>query len=54
MKAFLKPVKFRDNLTVAFKNGIHAVSNFNQRGKKVLTMIGNQLLLRHPTSSPST
>jgi len=28
-------------------------TNFNQRGEKVLTMIGNQLLLRRPTSSPS-
>lgn len=28
-------------------------TNFNQRGEKVLTMIGNQLLLPRPTSSPS-
>ena len=28
-------------------------TNFNQRGEKVLTMIGNQLLLRRPTSPPS-
>ena len=28
-------------------------TNFNQSGEKVLTMIGNQLLLHRPTSSPS-
>ena len=45
----IRPSKSRfDRGMIRFRH-----TNLNQRGEKVLTMIGNQLLLRRPTSSPS-